>query len=143
MSESAPQVIDGDKMTLIELADISYIEYVNITEEAADDQFKEECESFLHAARATARNRFGTTADQLQWTYTPNADLPNDIEEATAPLAPDRPEYLRYRYDHNAESATFELVQPCSACGHDRINEVTGIVELGRLLANAPETNRA
>ena len=130
------QIIDGSKMTLVELADISYSEYVNHAEEEADEHFEQERESFLITTRAIARNRFGTTADQLQWTYTPIAETPTDVEEATAPVAPGRTEYLRHRYNHATEDVSFELVQPCSACGQSRINEVTGLVQLGQLLAD-------
>ncbi|MFJ4932379.1 hypothetical protein ACIP8U_00710 [Streptomyces pseudovenezuelae] len=129
------QIIDGSKMTLVELAEISFEEYSNSAEEQADEQFEQERESFLAAVRATARQRFSATAEQLEWTYTPHAELPADVEEATAPLSPERPEYFRYRYNHATETPSFELVQPCSTCGHDRINEVTGLTDLGRLLA--------
>jgi hypothetical protein len=131
------QPIDGDKLTLVELADISYSEYANSTQEQADEQFEKNRESFLAIARTTARGRFGSTADQMEWAYTPHAELPEDIEEATAPLAEGRTEYFRCRFNAATEATTFELVQPCSACGNDRITEVTGLVQLGQLLANA------
>lgn len=124
-----------DHMTLVELAEISYTEYVGSNQDQLDERFEEERESFLTAARATAKNRFGSTADQLEWTYTLPDDQPSGVEEAVAPLAPGRPEYLRYRYDHDGEIDSFELVQPCSACGIDRVNEVAGLVQLGQLLA--------
>lgn len=132
---SSSQTIDGAKMTLVDLADISYSEYLSSTEEEADQQFEQERKTFLAAAREAARNRFGSSADQLQWTYTPHASLPDDVEEATTPLSPGRPEYFRYRYNHASEVTSYELVQPCSACGESRITEVAGLVDLGRLLA--------
>lgn len=125
-----------NRMTLIELAETTYAEYVDATQDELDIRYQETSEAFIAAARMTAKNRFGVeAADQLEWTYTCPDDLPDDVEEAIAPLAPGRPEYLRYRYTTDGESATFELVQPCSACGHDRINEVSGLVKLGELLA--------
>ncbi|MET9909774.1 hypothetical protein ABZZ74_23715 [Streptomyces sp. NPDC006476] len=129
------QIIDGRKMTLIELAEISYEEYSDSAEELADALCEQERQEFLKFAREAAVSTLGSTAAGLEWTYTPHADLPSDMQEAAAPLAPGRSEYLRYRIDHAGESIKFELVQPCSTCGQDRINEVAGIVELGRLLA--------
>ncbi|MGX1129959.1 hypothetical protein RKD49_002149 [Streptomyces glaucescens] len=137
MSIVSSQPIDGDKLTLVELADISYTEYVNGAEELANDTFEQERENFLAIARTMARSRFSATADQLEWTYTPHAELPEDVEEATAPLAPARTEYFRCRYNSANETTSFELVQPCSACGRDGITEVTGLVQLGQLLADA------
>lgn len=125
----------NDPMTLIEAAEAMYSEYIDAAQDEKDAQFEEERESFLSAARATAKARFGDAADELEWTYTLADDRPSGVEEAIASLAPGRPEYLRYRYDHDGESASFELVQPCSACGHDRINEVSGLTKLGELLA--------
>lgn len=135
MSTSS-QTIDGDKMTLVELANISYTEYVNGSEELANETFEQERENFLSIARTIARSRFSATADQLEWAYTPHAELPEDVEEATAPLAPGRTEYFRCRYNSATEATSFELVQPCNACGEARITEVTGLVQLGELLAN-------
>ncbi|MFF7308106.1 hypothetical protein [Streptomyces sp. NPDC008137] len=131
------QPIDGDKLTLVELAEISYTEYANSAEEEAGERFEQEREDFLVMARATARSRFNAAADQLQWTYTPHNELPEDVEEATAPLATGRPEFFRVRFNHATEATSFELVQPCSACGEARITEVTGLVQLGELLADA------
>lgn len=126
----------NDGMTLIEAAEATYSEYIDTAQDELDEWFERERESFLTAARATARTRFGSEcADQLEWTYTLLDDRPNGAEEAVAMLAPGRSEYLRYRYDHDAESASFELVQPCAACGHDRVNEVSGLAKLGELLA--------
>ncbi|MGW2937627.1 hypothetical protein ACWDA7_38780 [Streptomyces sp. NPDC001156] len=124
-----------DTMTLVEAAETAFTEYANAAEDQADEHFDHEREGFLNAARTTARDRLGDTADQLEWTYTPHAELPEDVEEATAPLAPGRPEYLRYRYYADDESGAFELVQPCSACERDRINEVGNLIKLGELLA--------
>lgn len=121
-------------MTLLDLADISFHEYARSAEEEADEQFEKKCESFLSAARAIAHARFGSSSSELEWTYSAQTDLPTDVEQATAPLAAGRTEYLRYRYDHASEDTTFELVQPCTSCGHDEINEVTSLVGLGRLL---------
>lgn len=124
-----------DRMTLIELAETTYSEYRDAAQDELDERFEQERESFLSAARKTAEVRFGTAAEELDWTYTLADDRPTGVEEAVASLASGRPEYLRYRYDHDAESASFELVQPCDACGHDRINEVSGLTKLGELLA--------
>ncbi len=137
MSIVSSQPIDPNTLTLVELADISYTEYVNGSEELPNETFEQERENFLSIARTIARSRFSATADQLEWTYTPHAELPQDIEQATAPLAPGRTEYFRCRYNHATETTSFELVQPCSACGEARITEVTGLVQLGELLANA------
>jgi hypothetical protein len=122
-------------MSLVELAETVYAEYTDASQEESDQRFEEASENFITAARLTAKTRFGDAADALNWTYTLPDDLPQGIEEAVAALAPGRPEYLRYRYDHDGENPSFELVQPCSACGHERINEVTGLTKLGELLA--------
>ncbi|MDX2700336.1 hypothetical protein [Streptomyces ipomoeae] len=121
-------------MNLIELALTTYTEYLGAAEDEADARAEELRDSFLAAARATAGTRLGSAADELEWTYTPHGTLPKDTEQATALLAPGRLEYLRYRYDHDAEDTSFELVQPCGACGHDRVNEVPGLTRLGELL---------
>jgi hypothetical protein len=126
------QPIDGDKLTLVELADISYTEYVNGSEERADEAFEQERQEFLKFARECAASTLSQAAADLDWTYTPYADLPEGVQEATG-----RTEYLRYQIRHNEEVIKFELVQPCSACGEARITEVTGLVQLGQLLANA------
>ncbi|MGW0821783.1 hypothetical protein [Streptomyces sp. NPDC002845] len=130
-------------MNLIELAQTTYTEYIGSAQDELDARYQENRESFLTSARKTATNRFGEAAEQLDWTYTSPDDLPDDIEEATAPLAPGRLEYLRYRYTTDDEIATFELVQPCSACGHDRINEVPGLTKLGELLHQEDDQHQA
>jgi hypothetical protein len=121
-------------MNLIDLALTTYTEYLGAAEDVAAEQAEQLRDTFLSAARATASARLGSAADQLDWTYTPHGGQAKNTEQATAPLAQGRPEYLRYRYDHDAEDTSFALVQPCSACGHDRINEIPGLTRLGELL---------
>ncbi|GAA2929380.1 hypothetical protein [Streptomyces enissocaesilis] len=120
--------------SLIDLAITSYTEYAAEAMDQGDEMFEEHRSEFLGAARATAQIRLGA-ATELDWTYTGTMDLPPDTEEATAPLAPGRPEYLRYRWNADTEDVTFELVQPCDKCNHSQINEITGLVGLGALLA--------
>lgn len=122
-------------LSLIEQAETAYTEYVGASRDETDERFERESESFLSSARATAKSLLGEAAYELEWTYTLPDDLPEDTQEAVAVLAPGRSEYLRYRYDADGDTESFELVQPCSACGHDRINEVTGLTKLGELLA--------
>lgn len=134
MSTSS-QTIDGDKMTLVELADISYTEYVNSSEERADEALTQEREEFLKFARECAASTLSQEAAYLDWTYTPYAELSEGVQEATAPVGPGRTEYLRYQIRHEEEAIKFELVQPCNACGEARITKVTGLVQLGQFLA--------
>lgn len=116
-------------LPLVEAAEAAYAEYAG----DAEARLAVVRETFLDAARATARSRFGSPANALEWTYTPVVDLPADAEEATAPLGPGRSEFFRYRYD--AKRTAFELVQPCGACGDTRVTEVSGLTHLGELLA--------
>lgn len=125
-----------ERMSLIEEAETAYGEFVGANQDEADERFEDQRQHFLDVARKTARVRLGSAADELEWTYTLPDDLPADTEEAVAPLGQGRPEYLRYRYTVDEESGSFELVQPCHACGHDRINEVSGLTKLGELLAS-------
>lgn len=122
-------------MTLIELAETAYDEYVGATQDEADQRREEQVEEFLAAARATAKARLGSAADELDWACTSPDDLPDDVEEATALLAKGRMDWLRYRYDSAAESADFEYVRQCSTCGHEEADEVTGLTKFGELLA--------
>lgn len=122
-------------MSLIEEAEIAYSEYLGATQDEADERYEKQAEEFLAAARATAKVRLGSAADGLDWTYTSPDDLPDDVEEATALLAKGRMDWLRYRYDHAAESANFEFVQQCTTCGHEKADEITGLTKLGELLA--------
>jgi hypothetical protein len=121
-------------MNLIDLALTTYTEYLGAAEDVAAEQAEQLRDTFLSAARATASARLGSAADQLEWTYTPHGGQQKNTEQATAQLAQGRPEYLRYQYDHDAEDTSFALVQPCTACGHDRINEIPGLTRLGELL---------
>jgi hypothetical protein len=123
------------RLSLIDLADIEYAKCVAAVDVETDELADETRETFLAVARSNARNRLGATADELEWAYTPPVDLTEDVEEATAPLASGRSEYLRYRFNHTSEEASFALVQPCDACGESRIGEVADLVDLGRLLA--------
>lgn len=124
-----------DRMTLIEAAQITYEEYLDATQDQLDEQHEQQVEAFLGAARATAKVRLGSAADELDWTYTSPDDLPEDVEEATALLAKGRMDWLRFRCADGGENVTLELVKQCSACGHEQANEVTGLVKLGELLA--------
>lgn len=126
---------DNTIQPLVEVAEAAYAEYADAAEDRAAAQFDEDRGRFLTAAHATARSRFGSPANHLVWTYMPHADLPADVEEATAPIGPGRTEFLRYRYNAATERTTFELVQPCGACGDSRVNEVSGLTHLGELLA--------
>jgi hypothetical protein len=122
-------------LTLLDLADIEYAKHESGAENEAAEMFEVNRKGFLSFARESATSALGSAASELQWTYTPHADLPAGVEEATAPLAPGRSEYLRYQIRHDDEVITFELVQPCSACGESRINAVSSLVDLGRLMA--------
>lgn len=125
-----------DRIPLIELAQISYEEYLSSSQEQIDEQHEQQAEDFLKGARATAARLLGAgSAEELEWLYTSPDDLPDDVEEATALLAKGRMDWLRFRYDHAAERGAFELVKQCSACGHEEAHEVTGLVRLGELLA--------
>ncbi|MFD5632410.1 hypothetical protein, partial [Streptomyces sp. NPDC127072] len=106
-------------MSLIELAETSYSEYVGASQDEADERYEKQVAEFLSAAHKTAVVRLGPAADELDWTYTSPDDLPDDVEEATAMLAPGRMDWLRYRYDHTSESVDFELVTECGTCSHE------------------------
>jgi hypothetical protein len=122
-------------MSLIEVAQISYEEYLASTQDEIDEQHQKNVEEFLTAARKTAQVRFGSVADGLDWMYTSPDDLPDDVEEATALLAKGRMDWLRFRVADEGDRVTFELVHQCSECGHERAHEVDGLVKLGELLA--------
>ncbi|MEU6513701.1 hypothetical protein [Streptomyces sp. NPDC046978] len=122
--------------TLAELARSTYEEYESARPEFEADNFARACEEFLTTARSAAERTLCEDASALDWTYTPGDQLPDEVEQATALLEPGRPEYLRYRWDHGKEEGYgIELVRPCSACGHDRIDPVNGLLQLGRILA--------
>jgi hypothetical protein len=118
------------------IADLAQLAYRNATTEAeqqGDEMFDQHREEFFACARKCARSALGEeAAAQLAWVYTGTADLPADTEEATALLDESHTEYLRYR--HSDTDVTFELVQPCGSCGHQRINAVHNLVQLGALL---------
>lgn len=124
-----------ERMTLIELAQASYEEYLGASQDQADEQHAQYVENFLKAALGAAHARLGSAADELNWIYISPDDLPDDIEEATAVLAKGRMDWLRYRYDHAADRTTFELVRQCSACGSEQADEVDSLLKLGELLA--------
>ncbi|MFI1535482.1 hypothetical protein [Streptomyces anandii] len=126
-------------MTLIELAQITWEEYQAYAAEDSSKEFAQAREEFLQAARSTAARTLCADAEKLAWQYTPGKQLPEQAEQATALLEPGRPEYLRFRVDHGAETVTFDLVRPCQACGIDRVDEVHGLVDLGRLLAEGSD----
>lgn len=127
--------MNNNPMSLIELAQISYEEYLGANQEQLDEQHQQQTESFLTGARNAAKRLLGDLAAELDWTYTSPDDLPDDVEEATALLAKGRMDWLRFRYDHVAEREAFELVKQCSTCGHEEAHEVNGLVRLGELLA--------
>lgn len=123
------------RMSVTDLAGIAFREYETEAMHQGDELFDVHREEFLACTQATAASVLGSeAAAQLDWTYTGTADLPPDTEEATA-LLDDGPKYLRYRYSD--ETASFDLVQPCSTCGHERISEVSNLIQLGALLEAA------
>lgn len=131
-------------MNIVELALTTYTESKAMEAEEAGDRFERERDEFMKRARGCASSTLSEDAGDLDWQYTPAASLPDSVEEARALLAPGRLEYLRYRADYADEdnmSVAFELVQPCLACGHDRITEVTGLFHLGQILSQ-PEDQR-
>ncbi|MGW2861862.1 hypothetical protein [Streptomyces sp. NPDC001205] len=124
-------------LNIADLAGIAYREMEGLAEKQGDDMFDEHRKQLLGAAGQTALMKLGpAVAHQLAWVYTGTADLPPDIEQATA-LIDDGPDYLRYRYNVGTEITSFELVQPCGACGRDKIGEVMDLVGLGALLETA------
>lgn len=123
------------RMSVTDLAGIAFRKYETDAMQQGDEMFDQHREEFLACTQATATSVLGSeAAAQLDWTYTGTADLPPDTEEATA-LLDYGPNYLRYRYSD--DSASFELVQPCGTCGHQRINEVSNLIQLGGLLETA------
>lgn len=121
-------------MNLIDLALTTYTEGAAAQAEELADRAAEARDEFLAHADSCAHGVLSSSAEQLTWQYV-TAGLPDETEEARAFLAPGRPEYLRYRVsgidDHQV---SFDLVQPCRACGHDRITRVTSLFHLGALL---------
>lgn len=130
-------------MNIIELALTTYAESNAMQADAADDHLEEARAEFLRMARSCASSTLAADAGKLDWQYTPADGLPEDAEEARALLAPGRLEYLRYRIDHAQETVSFALVQPCLACGHDRINDVTSLFHLGQLLDQGDDQHPA
>ncbi len=122
------------RLGVADLAGIAYRTTNAEAEQQGDAMFDQHREEFLASASNCAQGSLGKeAADQLTWIYTGTADLPPDTEEATALLDEAHTDYLRYR--HSDEDVTFELVQPCGACGHQKINAVHNLVHLGALLA--------
>ncbi|MFE5140392.1 hypothetical protein ACFRDV_22390 [Streptomyces fagopyri] len=126
-------------MTLIELAIDSYNRSVPEAEQQAAEMAESAREEFLAYAKGSAKRSLGDAAAELDWKYTPAAELPEQVEQATAFLVPGGPEYLRYRADHSEDKHRLELVQPCAGCGRDRIESVHSLPDLGRLLSGSGE----
>lgn len=127
-------------LTVAELASLAFGKESAEAEALGDEMFEEQREQLLACARGKARFVLGDeAAAQLDWQYTGTADLPTDTEQATAGLGEGRSEYLRYRVTDDGDSVTFALVQPCSACGNDRIDEVRSLGHLGALLEAADD----
>ncbi|WP_329141057.1 hypothetical protein [Streptomyces sp. NBC_00670] len=126
-------------MTLIDQALHHYREH-GLTHEAMQaEEFAQSRTEFLEYVGKLADVTLAPAdAAGLEWEYSGPEGLPESIEQATAHLAPDRPEYLRYRYDVSELDGALELVQPCTACGQARISPVASLVDLGRLLAAPP-----
>ena len=123
------------KLSITDLAGIAFREYEAAAETQGDELFEQHRDEFLTCARSMSRSVLGDDANaQLDWTYTGTMHLPPDTEEATAWID-EGPAYLRYRATEDA--VTFELVQPCNACGHKEISEVTNLIKLGALLEAA------
>lgn len=119
-------------MNLIELALTTYTESKAQEAETTGEYAEEARREFLQDARNCAARTLAQDAADLDWQYTPASELPDQVEEARALLAPGGPAYLRYRADHGAEKYSFDLVQPRHA---DRISPVTGLFHLGQLLS--------
>ncbi|WP_405960559.1 hypothetical protein OG235_24505 [Streptomyces sp. NBC_00024] len=127
-------------MNLIELALTTYTEGTAHEAERAEEYAAAAREELLRFARACASSTLSADAADLDWQVTTEG-LPKEMEEARALLVPGRPEYLRYRINHAASpdvEVSFELVQPCQACGNDRISLVTSLFHLGALLHQDP-----
>ncbi|MER7971118.1 DUF6195 family protein [Streptomyces sp. NPDC096080] len=97
---------------------------------------------FLGIAHVTAENILGTDAAALlTWQYTPWDETPEDVEEAIADLAPGRLHDFALRYSYTAHHTgdgdeRLELRATCTGCGCITLTTVTGLVQLGRLLAD-------
>ncbi|MDX3629017.1 hypothetical protein PV728_01570 [Streptomyces europaeiscabiei] len=126
-------------MNLIQLALATYTEGTAALADPDNGTAAEERERFLQYARSHAAMTLSEAAGELVWQYVTEG-LPDPVEEARAVLAAGRPDYLRYRLDHAADSVevSFDLVQPCFACGTDRVSPVTGLFHLGELLHEEP-----
>jgi hypothetical protein len=126
------------KLSIGDLAAIAFDEFTSAAERQGDEMFEQHRDEFLTCARAMAHKVLGhDAAAQLNWQYTGTMHLPKDTEEATAWID-EGPAYLRYRATD--EEVSFELVQPCSACGHKQINGVSSLAVLGGLLECATLT---
>ncbi|MFJ4787641.1 hypothetical protein [Streptomyces sp. NPDC088794] len=126
-------------MNIIEAALTSFEEHEAAQPARAAEEYEHNREKFLRYARRHATRTLSEEAGNLDWQYTPADRLPESVEEATAILEPGRPDYLVYQYDYSRETATLKLVQPCTACGSQRVNPVDGYVTLGRLLTEAAQ----
>ncbi|MBK3572635.1 hypothetical protein JHN63_02105 [Streptomyces sp. MBT65] len=127
-------------MNLVELALTTYTESKAAEADAAGDHLEQEKADFIELARACAGSTLSKDAGELDWRYTNG--LPETIQEAHALVAPGRLEYLRYRAyysDKDDTSFAFELVQPCLACGVDRVDAVGNLFRLGQLLSESED----
>ncbi|KND29895.1 hypothetical protein [Streptomyces stelliscabiei] len=120
-------------MNLVELALTTYTEGTAAQAEQDAEYAVEAKREIVRLARACAGSTLCADATSLDWQYTAEG-LPEQVEEARAFLVPGLPEYLRYRIDHEAENVSFDLVRPCVACGHDRIDKVNSLFDLGLIL---------
>lgn len=125
------------KLSITDLAAIAFMELTDEAERQGDEMFAQYRDEFLACARAMSLKVLGEEASrQLDWTYTGTTDLPADTDQATA-LIDEGPAYLRYRV-FAGEEVSFELVQPCDSCKHERINGVSSLASLGGLLEATP-----
>ena len=122
-------------MDIVELALTTYSETKASQAGSIDENAEQWREEFLGYARRCASDTLSAGAADLDWQYTPEGQLPEDVEEARALLAAGRLDYLRYRLDPDSETFAFELVQPCLACGDDRVSPVASLFHLGQLLS--------
>ncbi|MCT9092927.1 hypothetical protein N4G70_29245 [Streptomyces sp. ASQP_92] len=128
---------EAGALNIADLAGIAFREMQEGAEKQGDDMFDEHREQLLSAARQTALMKLGPdVAVQLAWQFTGTAELPPDIEQAVA-VVDEGPDYLRYRYNVATEITSFELVEPCRACGRDKVSEIHDLVGLGALLEAA------
>jgi hypothetical protein len=126
-------------MNLVELALTTYTEGTAAHVEQDEHYAVQAREELLRLARACAGSTLCTDAASLEWQYATEG-LPEQVEEARAFLVLGRPEYLRYRIDHDdVDNVSFDLVRPCLACGHDRIATVNSLFHLGQLLHQEEE----